>query len=984
MPGPLPGPGRLPAQRVQPQAFGGGGRYAPLPAAGGVVHPGPPHPEPYSGAGLHQLERIFFEPEGEQKHTKWVYVGQGQGQYAQQDYRYVGEGAGDYHKEEVVVPHGRKLRQECLWCVAALCCGIFSSILLIASSRASSRHGPAEAPAVLLPPQLQVTCTELLLWPDRDQAAAEVACGNCQALVLTTNFRNCSAYCQSFGQQCFYAAEAKADPSGHHSDGCQVESELECGALQPKGGDMICGCKDPDAGDATAAPELGAAGADDEVVGDRPMTDEERDELCSEDGADCSEAMCCKTAGLRCFRKDEYWSECLDACEQGVHDSDEPQYQTPWECEDIDRSGQEGSALWNHWHDAANAVRSAAGATADAAKTHGSNAVDAAVDAVDSAGQRIHQAKNAASGVFNMTASDVSDSVGHHVKRAKNAAKNASGKMLTSAGHLVNKAKDAVVHHAKTAKNASGDMLISAGHLVKGTNDAVTSAAGDAGDGAKDGHKTNDYNQSSAAAETGKQVGGQAAEAVEGANDSVAGELGGTTKDPAEEKDTGCARQGENCKGIGCCADQDFTCFEHGRYWAECMLECQPGVHESDAPQFRSPWTCAVLTRASPGVLPPNYVLTTSPPMADQPAGDSEFDCHVKTSSTVSQWSPEQKNWCCENANVGCPLFICTVGEPAAWSADQRAFCCETAQKGCEGGSLPQGAQDWPDQPSAAGNESVMVLSTPPPPFDVEVCSETHEDCSTTKCCKDPGRFCYMKNGGAAGCLTTCVAGMTGADDGQPWPCTLVEEFNCRRDDYTLDSYEKKLGYCCALHGMGCNAPPRASSPPLANGSVNGSANSTVDAPPVPPTSPPPLADGSATASSNGSANGSANATVNTPLMPPAAPPPSLAEGSVNGSATEDAPAPPSAGGPDPSTSALPLTDGSASGSANGSANGSATVDAAAVPPAAPPPLADGSVPGSSSSSAGGSATAVAPPVPSAAPPPPLAEGGANGSASVD
>ncbi|CAK0852081.1 unnamed protein product [Prorocentrum cordatum] len=976
MPGPMLGPGGPPVQRVQPQAFGGGGGYAPLPAAGGAVHPGPPHLEPYGGAGLHEFERIFFEPEGEQKHTKWVYVGQGQGQYAQQDYRYVGEGAGDYHKEEVVIPHGRKLRQECLWCVAALCCAIFSTILLIASSRAFSSGGPAEKPAVLLPPQLQVTCRELLLWPDRDQAAAEVVCGNCQALVVKTNFHSCSAYCHSFGQQCFYAAQDKVDASGHHSDGCQVESELECDGFQPGDGDMICGCKDPDAA-------LAAAGADDEVVGDRPMTDEERDELCSEDGADCSEAMCCKTAGLKCFRKDEYWSECLEACEQGVHVSDEPQYRTPWKCEDIDRSGQEGSALWNRWHNAANAVGSAAGATFDAAMTHGSNAVDATVDAVDSAGQRIHEAKNAASSVFDITASDISDSIGHQVKKAKNAAKNASGEMLNSAGHLVNKAKDATVHHAEKAKDASGDMLISAGHLVKGNNDAATSAAEDAS------HEANDDNQSSAAADSGKQIGGQAAEAVEGANDSVAGEPGSATTDPAEAQDTGCSRLGENCKGIGCCADQNFTCFEHGSYWAECLPECQPGVHESDAPQFRSPWTCAVLTRASPGVLPPGYVLTTSPPLADQPAEDSEFDCRVKTSSTVSQWSPEQKNWCCENANVGCPLFNCTEGEPAAWSADQKAFCCETAQKGCEGDSLPAGAQGGLDQP-AADNESGMAPSTPPPTFDVEVCSETpDEDCSTTKCCKDPGRFCYGKNGGAAGCLTTCVEGMTGADEDQPWSCTLVEEFNCRHDDYTLDSYEKKLDYCCTLHGMGCNAPPHASPPPLANGiangSTNGSANTTVDAPPAPPPladSPPPLADGSASGSSNGSANGSANATVNAPLVPPAAPsaPPPLDEGSANGSATIDAPVPPAAGGSDPSALPPPLADGSASGSSNGSANGSATVDAATVPPAAPPPLDEGSASGSATEdapvppAAGGSDPSALPP------PPPLADGSASGS----
>jgi len=52
-------------------------------------------------------------------------------------------------------------------------------------------------------------------------------------------------------------------------------------------------------------------------------------------------------------------------------------------------------------------------------------------------------------------------------------------------------------------------------------------------------------------------------------------------------------------------------------------------------------------------------------------------------------WSDEQKGWCCEHKQRGCPtkpLFDCTEGFAnwqLGWSAIKKTWCCKTARKGC-------------------------------------------------------------------------------------------------------------------------------------------------------------------------------------------------------------------------------------------------------------------------------------------------------------
>eukprot|EP00928_Gymnodinium_smaydae_P078528 TRINITY_DN6261_c0_g1_i2.p1 TRINITY_DN6261_c0_g1~~TRINITY_DN6261_c0_g1_i2.p1 ORF type:complete len:961 (+),score=144.68 TRINITY_DN6261_c0_g1_i2:43-2925(+) len=64
-----------------------------------------------------------------------------------------------------------------------------------------------------------------------------------------------------------------------------------------------------------------------------------------------------------------------------------------------------------------------------------------------------------------------------------------------------------------------------------------------------------------------------------------------------------CAADGEDCKSSRCCKSPGKTCYQKDASWASCRESCTPNQPwEHDAPEFRTPWSCAKLSKAS---LPP-------------------------------------------------------------------------------------------------------------------------------------------------------------------------------------------------------------------------------------------------------------------------------------------------------------------------------------------------------------------------------------------
>jgi hypothetical protein len=53
-----------------------------------------------------------------------------------------------------------------------------------------------------------------------------------------------------------------------------------------------------------------------------------------------------------------------------------------------------------------------------------------------------------------------------------------------------------------------------------------------------------------------------------------------------------CSGEQDNCIDTKCCEDEGFSCFQKNDEFAACRVECEPGVHEDDAEDFQTPWSC--------------------------------------------------------------------------------------------------------------------------------------------------------------------------------------------------------------------------------------------------------------------------------------------------------------------------------------------------------------------------------------------------------
>jgi len=60
-----------------------------------------------------------------------------------------------------------------------------------------------------------------------------------------------------------------------------------------------------------------------------------------------------------------------------------------------------------------------------------------------------------------------------------------------------------------------------------------------------------------------------------------------------------CSSYGENCWKSRCCKDQDRTCYAKDRGFAECRLNCMPGIDVLESPKLQTPWSCAVVKKHS-------------------------------------------------------------------------------------------------------------------------------------------------------------------------------------------------------------------------------------------------------------------------------------------------------------------------------------------------------------------------------------------------
>merc|ERR1712176_1267192 len=70
------------------------------------------------------------------------------------------------------------------------------------------------------------------------------------------------------------------------------------------------------------------------------------------------------------------------------------------------------------------------------------------------------------------------------------------------------------------------------------------------------------------------------------------------TPEPAADRDLKVCSSGydENCQSTGCCSAPGMHCYEKNSMWATCKPSCTPGIDANDLANFRTPWSCTVLT----------------------------------------------------------------------------------------------------------------------------------------------------------------------------------------------------------------------------------------------------------------------------------------------------------------------------------------------------------------------------------------------------
>lgn len=105
--------------------------------------------------------------------------------------------------------------------------------------------GPPRTPA---PTPSSVECKSFLAWPNKEGAGD---CGNCKHLVHIGAFLTCEAYCDSFGQQCWYGAVNDNTPVMDGEPGCKAIQDVACSENMARFHDnseasMICGCQYPE------------------------------------------------------------------------------------------------------------------------------------------------------------------------------------------------------------------------------------------------------------------------------------------------------------------------------------------------------------------------------------------------------------------------------------------------------------------------------------------------------------------------------------------------------------------------------------------------------------------------------------------------------------------------------------------------------------------------------------------------------------------
>lgn len=209
---------------------------------------------------------------------------------------------------------------------------------------------------------------------------------------------------------------------------------------------------------------------------------------------------------------------------------------------------------------------------------------------------------------------------------------------------------------------------------------------------------------------------------------------------------TPCSNSGANCTLSRCCNAPGNQCFKKDNKWSSCKPWCAKGPDPMDPNP--APWDCTPLGPKRPGIAPPLNWNMQAPNWVREKCAATGADC--------------SKQMCCKDAGKQCfekteQWSSCKeecVPGPDPVDLDSAHWSCKS-----KGSRTPGPYQVW-------AKAAAWVATN---------CSKTGENCLETRCCKDPGHQCFLKNEAWAACMPDCLHGpMLSDENADIWNCTAL------------------------------------------------------------------------------------------------------------------------------------------------------------------------------------------------------------------
>merc|ERR1711904_573323 len=211
-----------------------------------------------------------------------------------------------------------------------------------------------------------------------------------------------------------------------------------------------------------------------------------------------------------------------------------------------------------------------------------------------------------------------------------------------------------------------------------------------------------------------------------------------------------------------CCENSALTCYEKNNWWAECKPTCTPGVDANDEPEFRTPWTCAILSSGT-------TTTTTRTMIVASICSDFKEDC--------------RSTRCCKSQTSTCY-------KKSDWWAECKPACTP----GIDLSDAPEYQTPWTCEVLPLRVSTTTTTS-------ISLCSGRKEDCRATMCCSNSSLTCWEKNEWWAECKPACTPGIDENDDPAyqtPWSCNLLSVGGTRRLEEEVET-----GSFATLIGVG-------------------------------------------------------------------------------------------------------------------------------------------------------------------------------------